>query len=76
MEHESLLQVIGALETAPTKLRNWLKQIGIETQTNELQKTVLLHLAQILQWKFLELYGNLLLLDLKNIYPLLKQCVK
>ena len=49
IEHESLLQVIGALETAPTKLRNWLKQIGIETLTTELQKTVLLHLAQILQ---------------------------
>ena len=28
--------VIGALGTTPIKLRNWLKEIGIETQITEL----------------------------------------
>ena len=65
--------VIGTLGTILRKLRKWLKELGIETQTTELQKTVLLHTAQILQ-KVLEIYRNLLLLDLKNINPLLKQC--
>ena len=37
--------VIGTLGTTPIKLRNWLKEIGIETQITELQKTVLLHTA-------------------------------
>ena len=37
--------VIGGLGTTPIKLRNWLKEIGIETQVAELQKTVLLHTA-------------------------------
>ena len=36
--------------------------------------TILLHTARILR-KVLEIYGNLLLLELKNINPLLKQCV-
>ena len=45
--------VIGALGAIPIKLRNWLKEIGIETQT-ELQKTVLLHTARILR-KVLEM---------------------
>ena len=30
------------------KSRNWLKEIGIETQTTEIQKTVLLHTSRIL----------------------------
>ena len=46
--------MIGALGTTPIKLRNWLKEICIETQITELQKTVLLHTAQILQ-KVLEI---------------------
>ena len=29
----------------PIKLKNWLKEIGIETQIIKLQKTVLLHTA-------------------------------
>ena len=45
---------IGALGTTPIKLRNWLKEIGIETQITELQKTVLLHTARILR-KVLEI---------------------
>ena len=39
---------IGALGPTLIKLRNWLKEIGIETQITEMQKTVLLHAAQIL----------------------------
>ena len=39
--------MIGVLGTTPIKLRNWLKEICIETQITELQKTVLLHTAQI-----------------------------
>ena len=45
---------IGALGTTPIKLGNWLKEIGIETQITELQKTVLLHTARILR-KVLEI---------------------
>ena len=45
---------IGAPGTTPIKLRNWLKEIGIETQITELQKTVLLHTARILR-KVLEI---------------------
>ena len=37
--------VTGAVGTTPIKLRNRLKEIGIETQIAELQKTVLLHTA-------------------------------
>ena len=37
--------VMGALGTTSIKLQNWLKEIGIETQIPELQKTVLLHTA-------------------------------
>ena len=36
---------LGALRTTPIKLRNWLKEIDIETQITEVQKTVLLHTA-------------------------------
>ena len=36
---------LGALRTKPIKLRNWLKEIDIETQITEVQKTVLLHTA-------------------------------
>ena len=45
---------IGAIGTTPIKLRNWLKEIGIETQITELEKTVLLHTARILR-KVLEI---------------------
>ena len=41
--------VIGVPGTTPIKLRNWLKEIFIETQINELQKTVLPHTARILR---------------------------
>ena len=41
--------MIGALGLTSIKLRNWLKEIGIKTQITELQKTVLLHTARILQ---------------------------
>ena len=37
--------VLGALGTTPNMLRNWVKEIDIETQITELQKTVLLHTA-------------------------------
>ena len=37
--------VIGTLGTKLIELRNWLKEIGIEIQITELQKTVLLHTA-------------------------------
>ena len=66
--------VIDAIGTTPIKLRNCLKEIGIETQI-DLQETVFLHTTQILQ-KVLKVQGSLLLLDLENINPLLKQCVK
>ena len=36
---------LDALRTTPIKLRNWLKEIDIETQITEVQKTVLLHTA-------------------------------
>ena len=45
--------VIDAWVTTLIKSRSWLKEIGVETQITELQKTVLLHTAQIL-WKVLE----------------------
>ena len=41
--------VISALGPTPIKLRNCLKEIGIEAQIIELQKTVLLHTVRILQ---------------------------
>ena len=41
--------VIGVPGTTPIKLRNLLKEIFIETQINELQKTVLPHTARILR---------------------------
>ena len=40
------------LGTTTIKLRNWSKEIGIKTQMIELQKTLLLHNAQILQKVF------------------------
>ena len=40
-----ILLVIGALVKTHLKLRNWLKEIGIETQITELQKSVLLQTA-------------------------------
>ena len=67
--------VIDAIGTTPIKLRNCLKEIGIETQITDLQETVFPHTTQILQ-KVLKVQGSLLLLDLENINPLLKQCVK
>ena len=50
MEHKSQVipVVIGTPGTTPKKLRNWLKEIGIETQITKLQEIVLLHTAQIL----------------------------
>ena len=41
--------IIGALRTAPKKLKKRLEDIGIETQVTELQKTVILHSARILR---------------------------
>ena len=41
--------VIFALGTSPIKLRNWSKEIGIQTQITELQKTALLNTARILR---------------------------
>ena len=67
--------MIGALGTTPIKLGNWLNEIGIDTQIKELQKPVLLHTALTILRKVLEIYGNLLLLNLKNINPLSEQCV-
>ena len=58
--------VLGTLGTTPTKLRKWLREIGIETQISELEKTVHIHTAQILP-KVLDIKGNLPLQDLKNI---------
>ena len=74
MKVEVIPLVVGALGTTPIKLRNWLQEIVIETQITELQKTALLQTHRILQ-KVLEVQGNLLLMDLKNINPLLKKCV-
>ena len=41
--------VVGALETTPKKLKQWLSDIGIETRTVELQKTTILYSARILR---------------------------
>ena len=51
MEHEVKVipLVISALGPTPIKLRNWLKEISIEAQITELQKTVLLHTVRILR---------------------------
>ena len=49
MKFKVIALVIGALGTKFIKLRNWLKEIGIETQIIELQKTLLLHTPQILR---------------------------
>ena len=49
MKFKVIPLVIGALGTTFIKLRNWLKEIGTGTQIMELQKTLLLHTAQILQ---------------------------
>ena len=73
-EHESQGYTTGdrCIGITPIKLRNCLKEIGIETQIIDLRKTVFLHTTRILQ----KVQGSLLLLDLENINPLLKQCVK
>ena len=51
MGHESKVipLVIGVLGKTPIKLRYWLKETDTETQITELQKTVLLNTASILQ---------------------------
>ena len=49
MKVKVIPRVIGVPGTTPIKLRNWLKEIFIETQINELQKTVLPHTARILR---------------------------
>ena len=52
MEHESQSYTISdrcPRNKKQMKLRNWLNEIGIETQISELQKTVLLHTARILR---------------------------
>ena len=45
MKVKAISSVIGALGTTPIKLRNSLKEIIIETQITEFQKTVILHTA-------------------------------
>ena len=40
--------VLGALGTTPETLQKRMKDIGIETKIGELQKTVILHTARIL----------------------------
>ena len=54
MKIKVILLVIGAIGASPIKLRNWLKEIDIETEITELQETVLLHTARIFQ-KVLEI---------------------
>ena len=51
MENESQGYIIflGALGTTRIKFRNWLNEIGIETQITELEKIVLLHIARVLR---------------------------
>ncbi len=46
--------VIGALGTAPKRMKKRWEDIGIETRVTELQKTVILHSARILR-KVLEI---------------------
>ena len=41
--------VVGALGMTPKKLKQWLSDIGIETRIVELQKTIILYSARILQ---------------------------
>ena len=41
--------VLGALGTTPKTLQKRMKDIGIETRIDELQKTVILHTARILR---------------------------
>ena len=67
MKVKTIPLVIGALGTTAIKLRNWIKEIGIETKIIELQKTALLHTAQILQ-KVLR--RQLQLLRLLQLLPL------
>ena len=45
MKAKVIQLVISALGTTPIKLRNCLKEIGIEIRITELQKTVLLNIA-------------------------------
>ena len=44
-----ILAVVGALGTAPKKLKQRLSDIGIETRMVELQKTTILYSARILR---------------------------
>ena len=48
MKVKAIPLVISAIGTTQKKSRNWLKEIGMETQVTEPQKTVLLNTAQIL----------------------------
>ena len=41
--------VVGALGMTRDKLKQWLRDIGIETRIVELQKTTILHSARILR---------------------------
>ena len=41
--------VVGALGMTQDKLKQWLRDIGIETRIVELQKTTILHSARILR---------------------------
>ena len=76
MEHESQYCIISdrCPSNKPIKSRNWFKEKGNKTRITELQKTGLPHTVKIFR-KVLEIKENLLLLDLNNINPLLKQCI-
>ena len=58
MKVKAIILLIGTLGTTLIRLRNWLKEIGTETQITELQKTELLNTPQILQ-KVLEILRKL-----------------
>ena len=57
--------VVGALGTTPKALKQQLSDIGIETRIVELQKTIILYYAGILQ-NVLEVWGVLLTQNLKT----------
>ena len=73
MEHES--QGYTTIDRCPRnnthKVKKLVKGNGYSNSNNKVAEK---HTARILQ-KVLEVQGNLLLLDLKKINPLLKQCV-
>ena len=58
MKVKAIILLIGTLGTTLIRLRNWLKEIGTETQITELQKTELLNTPQILR-KVLEILRKL-----------------